>query len=105
MVYATDGSGAVGFLLRDSAESAVYAVQQFSRSNPSPSTQAGAWTAQHQNGVHLIAGARDVQLVMTAAPKAGLARYWFVFIRGTTLADLQTAADSVINGLRGVAWQ
>lgn len=105
MVYATDANGAVGFLLRDSAQSVLYGVQQFSRGNPAPVMRADIWSSQRISGVHLIPGPRDVQFTVSTKPETGRVHYWFVVVRGTTLGSLQGTADSVVTALASATWQ
>jgi hypothetical protein len=96
LVYVSDGSGAVGYLLRDASGNALRVVRQYGVGNFAPAIPSDAATAQQSVGVHLMSGPRDVQLLLSAVAGTGAASYDFVLLRGATIADVQRLADLVM---------
>ena len=101
MLYITDTDRAIGILLRDATGNTLSSVQQFGVGRWAPTTAWTAWQAQRQSGVHLVAGQRDVQFVLSATEVTGSHTYTFVLIRGPNLAALQQTADAAIVILGG----
>lgn len=94
MAYVHDGARAVGFLLREATGgNALQGVVQYGLRRHPPVSSTETWTALRSTGVQLLAGASDVQLLLTSAARTGTVTRTFVIVRGANLAELQSRAD------------
>jgi hypothetical protein len=97
MVYAFDGTRAVGFLLRAAGGGdALAGVREYGARSFAPRAEEEAWRAAGERGVTLAAGPDDVQLLLRAetATGAGTWRLWIV--RGRDGGELAARADRLL---------
>jgi hypothetical protein len=99
LVLVTDGSQALGFLLRNGGKDALGSAQEYGVGRWAPTTAEYAWAAQRA-GTQLVGRPRDVQLVVSARETVGTGRWQFVVIRGESAASVRARADAVLGALR-----
>jgi hypothetical protein len=103
LVYVSDDTRIVGFLVRSASENALVSVQQYGVGRWSPATPDAAWSAQRAAGARLMAGKRDVQLLLSAAATGTPARYTWVTVSGLTLTDVRAKAEAALVALASVS--
>lgn len=99
MTYVTSGSTAVGMLLFADANSDVNGVTQYGLAKRPPALANETHAAHRAAGARLLPGPRDVQFIVTSRPRTGPQAWTVIFVRGTTLTDIQQRADEVLDSL------
>jgi hypothetical protein len=96
LVYAYDGSGAVGVMIRSNGTSALATVEQFGVGKTPPVSNLEVFQRQRAGQVKLMTGANDVQFMLSAKPGNGSTTWEVVFIRASTVAQLKSTADDYL---------
>jgi hypothetical protein len=96
LLYAFDGSGAVGLLLLSNGSPEIVSVEQYGALKSPPSSPQGVFTRQRQQDVNLTTGSSDVQFMLAGKTAAGTRTWRVVFVKGSSVANLKSNVDALM---------
>lgn len=96
LLYATDRSSAVGFVLRSLDGATVRTIEQYGTERFAPRAAEEARQVGNVAGVRLASGDDDVQFVVVGDEQTGVSVWRLVIVRGASLRDLQSGVDLIV---------
>ncbi len=95
MAYVSDGSEAMGFLLRAGGRNELAAVVQYGTGRFAPASAEATWKAVRQGGIDLLPGERDVQFVLAASARIGKGSFTVAVLEADDVAALIAMARAI----------
>lgn len=96
MVYAYDGSGAIGFILLGDGGRRIDAVDQYGAHRFAPRVPAEAALAATEDGARLLPQEDDVQFIVSAAETSGNTNWRLAILRAVSIFELRMKADEYL---------